>query len=306
MEPAIAQGPAWIAVVNENRDYLRDLGRQAERYGDYSREVAKLLEQPVPGELGVEERRLLFSKIGHVTPTRGWVCDATVAAVLAAALTDEDRELRQEAFDRLTWRTKKRVLALQAAEIKAALKAQSFRGEATLLALLPLSDEEKAELLRRPDLPLPVRARLGDAQAEQELIDAVAHPKGIREMQLAAVGLGYVGTRRAGETLVRALKSDVATKPDPDSQESIRPTLIMCLGRIHEDDPIVTTDYDRVVDEMGSGGRAQNDITARTYLDRLYEWARVTYGVTPEGPEGLPLLWRYGSSHPFPKRGAQQ
>ncbi len=31
-------------------------------------------------------------------------------------------------------------------------------------------------------------------------------------------------------------------------------------------------------------------LAALDYIDRVYAWAKVTYGVEPQGPEGRPLL----------------
>lgn len=68
--------------------------------------------------------------------------------------------------------------------------------EIRLLALLPLADNEKELLLKkgRDSVSADVKARLGEKDAEINLISKSENAKTFEEMRNNAESLGYVGT----------------------------------------------------------------------------------------------------------------
>lgn len=276
----------WLDLVNQHRDDIR-AGLEHRPQITRRAESIILLQNPVPQELEFNVRRNLLGDILLLRWESEWREDGRLIGILVAALTDAHSEIGGRAYATLETSVPRRLLAPHAASIKAALHEIKWRKSERLLALLPLNQQERADLLAKPGLDRQVRARLGDTAAETELIQAFHAERDWGRKAGLAYLLGYVGTQRAGEALVRDLKSDIMRRTD-NSAESIRVPIISALKEMHENEPLFWEDdfATRRGDDLIDYPPAE----ARAFLDRVYAWAEAKYGIIPQGPEGKPLF----------------
>jgi hypothetical protein len=278
----------WLDLVNQHRDHIRTALESGPEITGRSAALA-LLANPIEPSLNIEARRNLFAKISFLGRRNGWMEDPVVISIVAGALTDADHEIGGRAISILLSETPRHLLILHNAAIKAATQTISWRKQERLLALLPLDEQERAELLAKPGLDREVRARLGDTAAEDELIEAFHAEREWGPKAGLAYALGYVGSQRAGEALVRDLKSDVVRRQK--GTVSIRVPIIQALKMMHDQEPLFWED--EFATKRGDDFRDDPRAEARAFLDRVYQWAEVTYGIMPEGPEGEPLFAAY-------------
>lgn len=275
--PLRAERPQWVEIVAEHREELRETVR---RDHDDPAVIDKLL----AGDLSLKERERLFDLV-----TRGGyvVEDPMTVRLLVAGLDDPAPQISEYAYRVLCGVYRVELLAPHAAEIKAKTQRRGVTRSAWLLAMLPLTSEERAALLSDPRVGKIVRARLGDSEAETAIIQDFHREREFGRKAGLAYNLSYIGTRKAGEALVRDLKSDIVR--GGIENVSIRVPIIYALQGMHPDDPMFTGENwrtFRILERIGDHKAAES----RAYLDRLYDWARQTYGVEPEGPEGDVLL----------------
>jgi HEAT repeat protein len=264
-----------------------------------------MLEMELPASSSEADRKFLTQEVEllgyhakRYTAHTSFLEDPLAVQILVVAMRDPSPLVRGVAFRALTpepqyYGAKARDLAANADGIKEALRRFDFPDKFYLFSLLPLTSGERAELLAIPDLPKSVRARLGDTQAEDACIEKFERARTFDEKRSWASALGYVGTRRAGEALARALGSDLVHEFGGGGKASIRVDIIEALGRIHDEEPLLTSEILKI---QGAGDdRYGGPEKVREYLQRVHAWAQATYGITLPTPEATPLLVQEGA-----------
>ncbi len=286
----IAGGPPVIQALLTHRDYLRALA-----LGKVGMErIVQLLDGSIADDMPVQQRIEAINGVADIGGyawgswvTTGFIEDETATRVLGAGLLDEDAKVREQACRQLERLGRDRYLAMIATEIKQAAERLPRECGGRLLGRLNLGLSETLDLLGR-SLDVEVRARLGDVEWEQKLIAAFEQARDFRSKEQATRALGYVGTRAAGTALVHALRSPIFDGSGPGDRVSIRIPIIFALGRIHQDELLLTNQIlwlQNVGDKRFGGPTA-----VAAYLEQVYAWAQATYGVDPEGPEPGPFL----------------
>jgi hypothetical protein len=287
-------GNNLVTAINQYREHLVNTYEQRGLTLQSDRDRVAKIREPVSNNLPCSDRGALLADLTDLGlfPTRsidtGHFEDEVVVAIEAAALGDECAEVRKSAFYYLFHYATVPQLASQALTIKAALTAFEYSDAPELLALLPLSDDARSALLARPKLPTEVRARLGDRSAEARLVKEFAEARTFREKQEAAERLGYAGTRLCAGTLVKGLNSTLV-QTTVHGPASIRYDIIVALGRIHPEEPLLTSEIRKIYQE---GDRKYGGAEAiQSYLEQVVAWAKHTYGVEPDGPPATPMIY---------------
>lgn len=275
--------PPLVVELRANGDHLRRLALSA------SSSDSAFIHRPVPDDLPVEERAKAVAVVAYIGlsawgqwSSTGFIEDPIATRVVAAGLIDESAEVRDEACALLLSYAKDEYLARVAEAIRASAARLERECGGRLLGRLDLTLAEAGALLgRRPDQV--VRARLGDTRMEQGAIAAFESADEYDSKRRMAEILGYIGTPAAGAALARALYSPIALGSGPGDRSSIRVPIIFSLGKIHQDELLLGSEllwYTSRGDELMGGEAAVSE-----YLGRVYAWALLTYGVTPEGPD---------------------
>jgi len=217
----------------------------------------------------------------------GFIRDEVVARTLAVTLSSALPDSRELAAKLLLDHATVSQLKACADDVRRGLAGIS-RGEAIRLeAMLPLTPADARAILQRPDVPPEVRARLGDRQAEQQLIDAFRAAEDFRAKSDLATLLGYVGTDASVKALISEFNSPVVGE-FKYMRVSIRCAIILALGRIYPDQPLLTSELRRIIengdDEYGAGN-------LRKYLADVAAWAAKTLRVSFE-PAALPVFYQ--------------
>lgn len=102
-----------------------------------------------------------------------------------------------------------------------------------ILGRLHISEELKNSLLSSPTTPELVRARLGDSDAEDAIINNFENASD-SELIKKCMELFYVESKKCMETFAKALESDVVVTYGSDSAESRASILIMTYYRVYD------------------------------------------------------------------------
>ena len=152
---------------------------------------------------------------------------------------------------------------------------------------MPLEKSRQQELLQEASLPLEIRARLGDGQAESQLIRHFREAKEYGEKSRLAGQLGYVGSKAGARALVGELNSPLVWRATRE-HISIRCPIILALGRIHPDELLVTARMQQIID-MGDDRYGQRKV--QEFVREVARWARKALGIELE-PAALPVLYK--------------
>lgn len=290
-----------VTVINEDRRTLAPAMQERLRgTPELVQQVRRRLAAPLPIDLNCHDREKLLTQVASagLHPTSPDVTFISITEplflrVMVAGLDDPCANVRREARDSLERNVRPEHLAPYAAAIKAARARDQTAVSPLLLSRLPLNDAERTALLdeRKDSLDGPlIRARLGDHDAEAAFIARFEQASTYNEKQEAARLLGLIGTHAAGAVLAGALKSGIVNDSEFGTT-SIRFSLIAELAKLNPDEPLLTREYRRLVVAGGDAGYGGPE-AVRTYLDRIYDWARRTYGVALDGPEPPPILFQ--------------
>lgn len=202
----------------------------------------------VQATISLEDRRLALirlislSKLEHVFgAATGYVEDKKLMPILIAALRETDGKIREIALKTLTWETRRSDLLQWSDDIKKAIESDTGETALLLLAQLPLTPEEQSEILSQSGVMPEIRARLGDKEAEHELIAEFEAEDDYSRKKNLAQRLGYVGTEASARALVDALRSPVRIE-GVYNDRSIRCDVLLALGQIYQDEPLFTRD----------------------------------------------------------------
>jgi len=180
-----------------------------------------------------------------------------------------------------------------------------------LFMLLPLSENEKKLMLKK-NIPLHYRARLGDKEAENKLINkfnkvtevftngkisklSIGKTNNISSETIKLVKkLGLAGTEKCAKTLIRALNFNVPRRTW--RYRSLRIDIIKALGRIHPEVPFLRMDIS-FIDQHSDKAYAfpyknEEDVGKKIqdYLNKVIEWGKKTYNTTPVSLSSTPFL----------------
>jgi hypothetical protein len=288
-----------VALLKANQAHFRNVVERTGIRTEEGREVLPFLSQPIPSELSAEDKAwilkvLAFAGLRPEDPQNaitGYILDAEVVQLLFVALADADVTVARVACELVLRNVEPQERAQQATANKDSLMRMKSDCAGRVLAELPLTPAERSTVLRDFRLQPEVRARLGDTGAEAELIQRFENATDFSDKANAARALGYAGTRRCGEALVRGLKApQFLVKRE---RRSVRVDIIEALGKIHPGEPLLTQQIKEVEDRGDEYLGGPEGV--KRYLDRIYAWARAAYGFAPAGPEpGLFLVERGG------------
>lgn len=285
-----------VALLKAGQTHFRSVVERSDIRTEDGREVLPFLNQPIPSQLSAEDKAWILKVLafaGH-TPedphdVTGYIVDSEVVQLLFVALADGDAAVARVACESILRDVEPRERTQQATANKESLMRMKSDCAGRVLAELPLTPGERSAVLRDFRLQPEVRARLGDTEAEAELIQRFENATDFSDKVNAAHALGYAGTRRCGEALVRGLKApQFLVKRE---RRSVRVDIIKALGKIHPGEPLLTQQIKEVEDRGDEYLGGPEGV--KRYLDRIYAWARAAYGFAPEGPEpGLFLVER--------------
>lgn len=179
---------------------------------------------------------------------------------------------------------------------------EMLRGD-ELYMNLPLTEKEKKIMLTKK-IPLHYRVRMGDKEAEKNLIAMFEKTTSPGTKGKIAGWLGLAGTKECAKALVRALNSPLHYKNKSGSYRSARVYIIIALGRIHQEVPFLRMDASFIEmhgDEVyGSRDKNQRYKEIQNYLDKVIKWAKKTYNIDPvDGPpEPVLIIHRMQTSRP--------
>jgi hypothetical protein len=286
----------FVAKIKENRNYLKTLAGKRPPSTELQRRFLSWLDEPTTMTVPVLEEEFLVHALFNLGRypegfdlDTGLIEDNVVTSILVSALSSRTPAVREYAFRYLLDFGREDQISIHSAMIKEALADFKFPDQERFLALLPLSQSERLELLQRKNLALDVRARLGDKQAEEELIERFFGADSFERKREMAVMLGYAGTSSCASALIRSLDSPLMLIA-PYEHVSIRVYIIIALGRIHPNEMLLTREIMKIV-HLGDdkyGGKER----IRDYLIEVKNWGLATYGVFPDGPEPEPILFK--------------
>ena len=166
----------------------------------------------------------------------------------------------------------------------------------TLAALSGPPDSIKEKLLADSMVSMPLRARLGDKNAEDKLIKLFKDAKEFTVADIAAKNLFICGSKRCLSELVRSFNRPVYEIGRRGCvSNSLRVSIISGLKRYYPDEDLFTTAYHKF-SEKSHGiilGRPYYvpDPEVKKYLEDFVAWGKKEFGVIPEGEIGEPILF---------------
>ena len=292
-----SQGHAiLIQAIEKNREYLLDLCRKQGELTESRQRLVQALERPMGKDLAESDVLFLVHGLFDLgrfpqgfTHDTGFIEDDVVVEVLVSAMADPSKKIHDAAFDDLMRYAKASQLRRHSRYIKNILMGYRFDNNLKMLCLLDLDAPEKQKLLAQADLPLELRARLGDAHAQADLIAIFEAANTYQTKEKLARSLGYVGSDACAAALIQSLESPL-TLQAPYESISIRVPIIKALGKIHPENELLTQEIHTIANLGDSqyGG----DPMIQGYLGRVYEWASDTYGVKPGRIEAPAMLYR--------------
>ena len=159
-----------------------------------------------------------------------------------------------------------------------------------LLSFLNLDKSEKAKLLKAAEndrnFPIAVRARLGDKDAEQKLIEKYNEEQYYHNKKILVKELFRAGTDACLKNLIIRFNEPMYDIVQNNCvKESIRYPIIQGFRRMHPEDSLFKEPF-RCVDTL----RFPKPDMVNSFLEQFKEWAYKKYKVKPEGSEPEPVL----------------
>ncbi|MCB1859903.1 MAG: hypothetical protein KDI63_16645 [Gammaproteobacteria bacterium] len=221
----------------------------------------------------------------------GYIEDNRIIPILVASLTDENQAIREYALQVLGEGTRRSDLLGWKEQIRVAIGSRDDEQALRLLGQLPLMDERRLEILSATGVPLEVRARLGDHEAEQRLISEFVAETDYSAKRNLAQQLGYAGTEASVQALLDGLDSPVKIEAEYDDR-SIRCDVLLALGRIYQDEPLFTRDA-RLLTSSDEETFDRLRGTA-SYIADVEEWAQKNFARSIWGKNEVWFVrWRH-------------
>ncbi len=280
--PALAQGEVR-GLILARRDVLlaqKDWQEPGSQSAQWFRGFLEDAGKGGPGQDDQEWEDALRYLVGiarrqySLLEATGFVDDPEAVPILIATLREGNGDTRDFALRTLTWQTRQADLERSAAAVRQALGTPDRHDQWRLWARLPLTDAEKREAQARPDLGLEVRARLGNSQAEADLILAFETRTDYEGQERYALLLGYAGTPPCARALVEGLRSPLVAKRQHEDR-SIRVPILGALGLIHQDEPLFTRDARLLAESAEDVFDRWRGQTA--YVQDVDAWVRARY-----------------------------
>jgi hypothetical protein len=222
--------------------------------------------------------------------------------ILAALLTSDGGE---PVLQYLLRNTSYRTLDSCAILLKDALRKapRLRRGYAQrLMALLPLTDTDRAWLGPCASLPLCARVRFGDRSAEAQLIAQYEAEKRYRDKRRLVDELLWAGSDACVKTLLRHFNEPIFdTVPEGKPRwfraaegrlvclrESIRYPILVGLRRLHPEEQLLGNFLDRP--GRPTSGEVSSHSPVELYLDSVDAWIEKQYGLRPADPSPMPFV----------------
>lgn len=210
-----------------------------------------------------------------------FVEDLPTVEVLVAALTERDNDIRSFAIRTLTWEVKRPDLAKFVTKIHEGLgENPQISDDILLFARLPMTDVQKRNTLSKTNLPAVVRARLGELEAEQQLIAEFEKERDYYKKSSLARSLGYIGSRRCAQALVKGLRSEVFVDAMYE-QRSIRCSVLLSLGLIYEGEALFTVDARSLDSNSEEVFDQQRNLSH--YIQDVDSWVKENFGYSAWG-----------------------
>lgn len=252
--PCIAQEAVDMrAVIQKYAEYFLSFSREWVKQGNYDAaqlsdslsNLAKAKHSFSPEDWFTMLRTI--TRIGKKEQSpyscTGYVEDRKTVEVLVFALKEDNREIREFALKTLTWQVRQVDLQYFAKAIVNGLSKELKDEELLLFAKLGINidKDRKNKIISRGDAPLEVKARLGDEESEQILINNFINEEDFYKKQHFSRLLGYVASEKCAIALINALDSSVQIKSLYEDL-SIRGPVLIALGNIYQDELLLTRD----------------------------------------------------------------
>lgn len=231
--------------------------------------------------------------VGHpnLEDFSGFIREPLIIELLVHALTDDERDVRRSAFNRLIRNTEWRLLSPLKSDIRQAIAVhRDIRDSLRLFALLNPTDSERQEWLGMAQT-LTLRAALGNTQSEDSLITQFENVNTFRRLENLAFDLAFVGfnSQKSRIALVKGLETEILREYDLTEGSAVFESgiipIIAALRRLHPNEPLLNNEFKNVEEPIYTATGIVNDPTVVDYLGRLASWARFNYGVTLDFPQ---------------------
>ncbi len=291
----------WRQLLILNTDRLHQGSQNALWYGEFLRAVKAGTATTRPAaewHRALVDATILGRRMDSCYRDSGCMSEKFVVELLVLALREDDPMIREFATRTLARECRLRDLEAHCSDIMKSLKRPLVDEQWQLYGRLPLAEAERKELARDEKAPVEVRARAGAAELEKKLIaefEATAEYWAKRNL---AGQLGYVGSRRCAEALVRGLTSPAFVRTAVD-ERAVRTDVLLALGQIYQDEPLFTTDARFVSDNGDKAFDLYRGIFE--YTRDVDDWALKNFG--QKAWDGQPPSWfQHGLGVPIHRR----
>lgn len=304
--PATGAEPTMKSLMQSNRQHVLDTYPEYFQSGSQSAEELELmLTGQGATEATAEDWRLALGRVvslgmrEHILGAKtGFVEDDKVLEMTVSALSSEDAETRELAAATLAMKARSEGLLQWKEVILNAIGAKRSEAEILLLGKLDPAPADRDALLLRADVPDEVRARLGDAAAEEKLVQAFRDSAEYHEMVGLARKLGYVGTPAVAQVLVDGLQSEVKSTGGI-ADRSVRIDILVALGAIHQDEALFTSDAYLLAENSDRTFDRHRGLA--DYIAAVDAWVSQNYN-QPAWGDHVPWFIRYRNEPDAPTR----
>ncbi|MBD3321167.1 MAG: hypothetical protein GF350_08750 [Chitinivibrionales bacterium] len=154
-----------------------------------------------------------------------------------------------------------------------------------LLALTELDNSTRCDLLDNDLLDKKIRARLGDKDAESDLIEKFKNENEYWKKERLVSDLVYIGTDTCLKTLILHFNDSLFDYTEKGClKESIRCAIIKGLRYYYPDERVLNSEYIEAVKPF------QKEEYIEEYIKRFEIWAFKVFGVKPVSQSAKPFL----------------
>lgn len=274
----------WISLLYKNQTVLNSRLENSPNQTSGQKETIQIIKNKadlLPDSI----RLILISNIFDVSlysndtnQYTGFIEDNLILQILIEALKDSDQNIRNRALSYILNYAKINMLKEYSVTVKNNIEKNDYNNKALLMGLLVLTPEEKSTLLSQNKTPEIVTARIGNPELQAKFINQFAQAKTYKEKYEAAEQLGYIGTSKCAESLIKGLDSDLKLEALYE-HVSIKYIIIKTLGRIYPDEPLFTTEINKIA-EMGDD-RYGGNTAIKMYLSKISEWSYRKFKIRP-------------------------
>jgi hypothetical protein len=232
-------------------------------------------------------------------PPKPYVPEEVLATCLVCSLLDPNSEVRSQALSYISDYTLPSAYSNHVEQLIAAWPGtKSF---ALVRIIAGIGTDRGKDFLRGLEnsgvqLPEEVRARLGDAGAEQALIKRFGAETNALAKSELALKLGYVGSPGAVLALAKELRSPLVVE-ERYYHCALRYKILEALGRAFPHEPM----FNEELNQVAHGPRYGLKVDQRKYFDKVESWAEKAFGIVWKNPRPSdPLDEETRVPHPLP------